>query len=80
MVELRPEFDDLVRFNLGDLEAPPVLRGSSELGVHELQLRSLTEEDLQGLHAAPLFAEEPLEQIRRADRSPMRWRTVQVGT
>jgi hypothetical protein len=56
---------------LANLVATPAISGANDSRVHQLQHRPLAERMRDDLRAPALLEEEPLEQIRGADRPPM---------
>jgi len=67
LVELFTDRLELSPFECGDTDFTPCLAGADERGIHQLQHRTLAEGVGDDLRPPPLLAEEPLEQVRRAD-------------
>ena len=65
-------------FELGDLDAPPGLRGSDQSRVHELEDGALAEDDAGGSASSALLAEQALEEVGRPDPATVRSRALEV--
>ena len=63
---------ELAQLELGDPNATLGVRGTQQRRVHELHDRALAKGMWNHLRAPALFAEEPLQEIRRPGRLAMR--------
>jgi hypothetical protein len=70
-IELIANSGQLSAFEFGHTQTAPAFGCSDQSGIHQLEHGALAESVRDDLGASPLLAEQPLEQVGGADRTPV---------
>ena len=76
-IELVANSGQLSAFEFGHTQTTPAFGCSDQSGIHQLEHGALAESVWDDLGASPLLAEQPLEQVGRADGTPVREREAE---
>jgi hypothetical protein len=77
-IELVADRGQLSAFEFRHAQTTPAFGRADQCGIPQLEHSALAERMRDHLGAAPLFTEQPLEQVGGADRTPVREREAQM--